>query len=125
MTEEDVLENKELWPFLPAIAVLKRRLLGIKDKYEILGFCIESQVHTEQEMLFSLVTQKVFAFDVKNSIDVSWDIRLESFSDFYTRSDNVLFTFKGFDRKKSKVLIDWIIELCNWNGGFLYNKNKH
>jgi hypothetical protein len=38
MTEEDVLENKELWPFLPAITVLKRRLLGIKDKCEILGF---------------------------------------------------------------------------------------
>jgi hypothetical protein len=61
-------------------------------------------------MLFSLVTQKVFAFDVKNSTDVSWDIRLESFSDFYTRSDNVLFTFKDFDRKKSKVLIDWTID---------------
>jgi hypothetical protein len=80
-------------------------------------------VHTEQEMLFSLVTQKVFTFDVKNSMDVTWDIRLESFSDFYTRSDNVLFTFKGFDRKKSKVLIDWTIdtwtiELGNWHGGY-------
>lgn len=125
VTEEEILENSELWPFLPAIAQLKHRLLGLELEDERLGFSFEKKVHTEQEMLFSLVTQKAFAFDIKNDRDESWDIRLESFSEFQSRSNHVLLTFKGFNRKKSKVIIDWIIGLCNWDGDILYNSNKH
>ncbi|WP_349590916.1 hypothetical protein [Alteromonas sp. NFXS44] len=125
MTEEKLINNCVLWPFLPALAEIKHRLSGIEVECEPLGLSFDKDVHTEEEMLLTLISQKVFAFDVTNENGVVWDVRLEPFAKFKARSTQITFPFTGYNPNKRQQISNWVIELCNWEGHVFTGITRH
>lgn len=82
----ELYKNVELRPFIPVVAEFQSRLAGIEAECEPLGLSFEKEVQTEQEIFFALISQKALAFDVTNEMGEVWDIRLEPFSHFKSRS---------------------------------------
>ena len=115
----------ELRPFIPVIAEFQSRLAGIEAECEPLGLSLEKEVQSEQEIFFALISQKALAFNVTNEMGEVWDIRLEPFSHFKSRSKKITFPFMGCNKHKQQNISEWIIALCNWEGSFLYSGEKH
>ena len=83
-------------------------------------------VHDGPESLFTMLrNMQALAFDVTNEIGEVWDIRLEPFSHFKSRSKKITFPFMGCNEQKQQNISEWIIALCNWEGSFLYSSAKH
>ncbi|WP_259369870.1 hypothetical protein [Pseudoalteromonas sp. MT33b] len=120
-----MMKNKELWPFKPVYDELKIRLASIEDECEPLGLEVDLRNETEEEMFIALTTQKAFAFDVMNEHGDIWDIRLEPFSTFKNRSDQVFFPFTGLNPTKRLKISNWILELCNWEGNIYLGNTRH
>ena len=125
MNEEKLINNSELRPFLPAFAEIKHRLCGIEVECEPLGFSFDKDVQTEEEILFTLISQKAFAFDVTNEKGAVWDVRLEPFSKFKARSTKIAFPFTGYNPNKRQQISNWVIELCNWEGNVFTGITRH
>ncbi|WP_337880899.1 hypothetical protein [Rheinheimera sp.] len=125
MTENELIANRELWPFIPALAEIKRRLSGIESECEPLGLSFDKEISTEEEMLVALISQKAFAFDITNEHGTIWDVILEPFSEFKARSTRISFPFTGYNPDKQQQISIWIIELCNWEGGVLSGITRH
>jgi|GEM_PF-488347 len=125
ISEVGMRANSELRPFLPALSVLKHRIAGVEVERQSLAFAFQEEVHTEEEMLLTLLSQAVFAFDTINERGVIWDIKKESFSEFKARSNQVTFLFIGYNSNKLKEISNWIIELCDWEATFFNSNIKH
>ena len=125
MNEEKLINNSELRPFLPAFAEIKHRLCGIEVECEPLVFSFDKDVQTEDEILFTLISQKAFAFDVTNEKGAVWDVRLEPFAKFKARSTKIIFPFTGYNPNKRQQISNWVIELCNWGGDVFTGITRH
>ncbi|WP_419148525.1 hypothetical protein [Pseudoalteromonas 'SMAR'] len=121
----DLYKKVELRPFIPVVAEFQSRLAGIEAECEPLGLSFEKEVRSEQEMFLVLISQKALAFDVTNETGEIWDIRLEPFSHFKSRSKEITFPFIGCNEQKQQNISEWVIALCNWEGSFLYSSAKH
>ncbi|PWS55265.1 hypothetical protein [Pseudoalteromonas sp. meg-B1] len=121
----ELYRKAELRPFIPVVAEFKSRLTGIEAECEPLGLSFEKEMQSEQEIFFALISQKALAFDVTNEMGEVWDIRLEPFSYFKSRSKKITFPFMGCNEQKQQNIREWIIALYNWEGSFLYSSEKH
>ena len=125
MTEEKLINNSALWPFLPALAEIKYRLCGVEVECEPLGLAFDKDIHTEEEMLLILISQKAFAFYVTNENGAVWDARLEPFAKFKARSTKITFPFTGYNPNKRQKISNWVIELCNWEVDVFIGTIRH
>lgn len=107
----DLYKKVELRPFIPVVAEFQSRLAGIEDECESLGLSFKKEVQSEQEMFFALISQKALAFDVTNEMGEVWDIRLEPFSHFKSRSKKSLSPSWAVMSRSNKRLVSGLL-LC-------------
>jgi len=107
----ELYKKVALRPFIPVVAEFQSRLAGIEAECEPLGLSLEKEMQSEQEIFFALISQKALAFDVTNEMGEVWDIRLEPFNYFKSRSKKSPSPSWVVMSRSNKILVSGLL-LC-------------
>jgi glucose-6-phosphate 1-dehydrogenase len=125
MNTDDLYQIAELRPFIPAIIELQNRIDGIEKYRKPLGFELAESYETEEQLFHDLFRQKAFAFQVSNERAECWDILIETFGQFASRSADLTFAAKGNSPERLQAISKWLIQLCDWAGTGYSNTTRH
>ena len=125
MILEDVCQNIELRPFIPAINELQTRMAGIEQYQQRFGLGLADAYQTEEQLFHDLLTQEVFTLQVYNERNEHWDILTEPFNRFMARSADLTFAVKHNTPERSQAICQWLIQLCDWDLSGFSNITRH
>ena len=134
--EQTLINMKDLRPFISAWSVIDARFCGIAELEEELDpvFQIHSLIKRERTST-GLITEELFvawmlqlSFLKKNIVCVKsgnvWEPTTETYSDFRSRSDELVVSSSLNNSEKVNVFYKWVVQLCNWDGSILTNQSK-
>jgi hypothetical protein len=125
MSSEDLCQNVELRPFIPAVKELQNRMAGIEQHQQSFGLELADAYQTEEQLFHDLLTQEVFTLQVNNEHNEHWDILIEPFNQFMARSTDLTFTAKHNTPERSQAICQWLIQLCDWSQTGFSNITRH
>lgn len=125
MNPENLCQNIELRPFIPAVKELQNRIAGIEHHQQRFGLELADAYQTEEQLFHDLLTQEVFTLQVNNERDEHWDILTEPFNRFMARSMDLTFTAKHNTAERSQAICQWLIQLCDWSQSGFSNVTRH
>ncbi len=125
MSPEDLCQNVELRPFIPAVKELQNCMAGIEQHQQRFGLELADAYQTEEQLFHDLLTQEVFTLQVNNERNEHWDILREPFNQFMARSTDLTFTAKHNTPERSQAIYQWLIQLCDWSQSGFSNVTRH
>lgn len=117
--------NSEIKPFIPALNILLSRLDGLLN-LDHPDFAFLDRLNSLQDahLLSHVLTMGFLQVELTNESNELWDIRLESYQVFETRSKLLSSKSVGFDSEKLQLFYIWFISLCSWDSDFV-STNSH